>query len=377
MPCPDGPTLFDAPAHTLAKHRLYRRYIEQWLPILVFGAYPRVRIIDGFAGPGRYLGGQDGSPVVALKAVLEHAQLNAMRKRGAQIRLDFIESCKDRYDHLSSELTHFSSVMGVTWHQRAGLFHDVFSEVLDSLEDLGGVLDPSLVFVDPFGPTGFPMELVRRIADHRSCEVLINFAWQPLNEWWLSVPERHGVVDDLFGNKAWRAGLKIGEPWQREQFFVSEYQRSLAQSGWNGVAFRMINERNQTQYYLVYGTKHHLGMRTFKGAAWSVAEDGKFEFSDLREPSQVGFLRQVNEAAVIEDLQRKLVDRFKDRSVPIGELREYVDFHPTARIPHLTRALTILEYETTRHQILDVRKADGSRRNAKSYPDGCIITFAP
>ena len=141
--------------------------------------------------------------------------------------------------------------------------------------------------------------------------------------------------------------------------------------------FRMVNERNQTQYYLVYGTKHHLGMRAFKDAAWSVAEDGKFEFSDLREPSQVGFLREVNEAAVIEDLQRKLVDSFKGRSVTIAELREYRDFHPTARTPHLNRALTILEYETTPPRIVDVTKADGSRRTARTHPPGCTITFAP
>ena len=72
--------------------------------------------------------------------------------------------------------------------------------------------------------------------------------------WWLSVPARHGLVDNLFGNTGWREGLTIAEPWKKEQFFVSEYQRSLAQSGWNGVTFRMVNERNQTQYYLVYGT---------------------------------------------------------------------------------------------------------------------------
>jgi hypothetical protein len=28
--------------------------------------------IDGFAGPGRYKGGEDGSPIIALKALLEH-----------------------------------------------------------------------------------------------------------------------------------------------------------------------------------------------------------------------------------------------------------------------------------------------------------------
>jgi three-Cys-motif partner protein len=32
-----------------------------------------VAYLDGFAGPGQYEGGEDGSPIIALKAALEHS----------------------------------------------------------------------------------------------------------------------------------------------------------------------------------------------------------------------------------------------------------------------------------------------------------------
>ena len=33
----------------------------------------RVVVVDAFAGPGRYLGGEEGSPLILVKAYLEHS----------------------------------------------------------------------------------------------------------------------------------------------------------------------------------------------------------------------------------------------------------------------------------------------------------------
>jgi hypothetical protein len=34
---------------------------------------PRIIIVDAFAGPGRYLGGEEGSPLILLNAYLKHS----------------------------------------------------------------------------------------------------------------------------------------------------------------------------------------------------------------------------------------------------------------------------------------------------------------
>jgi len=56
--------------HTQAKHVILRKYLDAWLPILGAGrsAAEHVMLIDGFAGPGRYTTGEDGSPLIMLKA---------------------------------------------------------------------------------------------------------------------------------------------------------------------------------------------------------------------------------------------------------------------------------------------------------------------
>ncbi|MFL5287250.1 MAG: three-Cys-motif partner protein TcmP, partial [Rhodopila sp.] len=57
--------------HTAAKLEILGAYLRAWFPILSRGRnFDRIIYIDGFAGPGRYKRGEDGSPIIALKAAL-------------------------------------------------------------------------------------------------------------------------------------------------------------------------------------------------------------------------------------------------------------------------------------------------------------------
>ncbi len=58
--------------HTAAKHEILRQYLNAWFPILG-SQHERVVFLDGFAGPGIYEDGEPGSPIIALRTLLEHA----------------------------------------------------------------------------------------------------------------------------------------------------------------------------------------------------------------------------------------------------------------------------------------------------------------
>src|SRR5688572_18089678 len=77
--------------HTRAKHEILRRYLQAWTPILSKSGSPRILYIDGFAGPGRYAGGEDGSPVIALQAALRHRE-----RIHSEICFLFIEEDRER-----------------------------------------------------------------------------------------------------------------------------------------------------------------------------------------------------------------------------------------------------------------------------------------
>ena len=88
------PTLWELEPHTLGKHRVLRVYLDAWLPILS-SANTRLLFIDGFAGPGEYSGGEEGSPQIAIRALVDHPAAI-----GAEVVYYFIEKEEDRAKHL-------------------------------------------------------------------------------------------------------------------------------------------------------------------------------------------------------------------------------------------------------------------------------------
>jgi len=58
-----------------------------------------IQYVDGFAGPGAYSGGEEGSPIIALNAALQHR----MRIHPTtELRFLFIEQKEDRAAHLEA-----------------------------------------------------------------------------------------------------------------------------------------------------------------------------------------------------------------------------------------------------------------------------------
>ena len=363
--------LLDDSPHTRAKHQFYRYYLDAWLPILIRGRMPRVRIVDGFAGPGRYsITGREGSPQVAIRAILENTQLEQVLDGNRRILLQFIEQRPDRARHLELELATLPTKRVFRFEVKQGDFAAVWSAEMDGLEAAGAGLGPTLLFIDGFGCAGFPLHLLTRARRHPSCEVLINFAWPSINQWAINDSSKHGALNQLYGGEQWRPGEGIADPWIREQYFLAQYQQALADAGWRGTSFRMLNENNQTSYHLVFGTTNPKGMEVFKRAAWRVATDGFFQFCGLRNQAQSGFLRDMTEEIVVNELKTQLLAAFSQKQVPSNDLDTFAAWHPVALPKHLTQALAALLTEGAIVDVIPKPLRPGT------FPKESIICFA-
>lgn len=366
----DSLLLEDSP-HTEAKHRLYRHYLDAWLPILIRGGMPQVRIVDGFAGPGRYkFTDREGSPQIAIRAILEHTQLKPVLYDCNRIFLQFIEQRRARAEHLEQELATLPTNPIFRYEVKQGDFTSVWTAEMDNIEAARARLEPTLLFIDGFGYAGFPLRLLTRVRKYRSCEVLINFAWHSINHWALKDPSKHDALNRLYGSDRWRPGIQIADSWEREQFFLAQYKQALADGGWRGTSFRMLNENNQTSYHLVFGTTSPKGMEVFKSAAWRVAPNGLFQFSDLRNPAQSEFLRDMTEETVVESIKTRLLTDYRKRQVPRNKLYERVAWHPVALRKHMTKALGELRNTGSILRVVPEPRRRGD------FPEGSSIYFA-
>jgi len=335
--------------------------------------------VDGFAGPGEYEGGEDGSPIIALKVAKDHKLRDKLQRPDVELVFIFIEKDEARYLNLKQRIAELQLPGNFRTELTCDTFEHAFGSLVAEIVEQNKRPAPSFVFIDPFGPTGFPMSLITLLAKQRSLEVLITFNYQALNEWFVSDPNKHKRVDELYGSNIWCKCLDIPITNQREECLRETYQNVLQDLGWKVRPFRMKNKHNQTQYYLFFATSNWRGMLAMKQAMWRAAPAGDFQYSDLTNPQQpLLFDRELYDEEYSLDLANQLYQNHKGQTVAKPSLlRNDVAWHPICIERHLTRALYILQYEYDPPRVTNVELQNGWKQRKGTYPDNCTITFAP
>ena len=249
--------------------------MDAWLPIMLY-SNERVLFIDAFAGPGEYLGGEEGSPVIALKALCERSDKDKMRGRIGYI---FIEKDAARASHLEKTIAPILSRLpnGCDVDVYTGTFTKAMSDALDAIDAQNAQLAPSFVMIDPFGVSGTPMSLIERILTNDKAEVFITFMYSSINRF-KSLPKYETSLDDLFGCVEWRDGIDMPDANERKDFFYDLYKKRLRESGAKFVLHFDLYKGNRLVYALFFATKHELGCDKMKQAMWKVDPFGDFRF---------------------------------------------------------------------------------------------------
>ena len=253
--------------HTQAKHLLLKRYLDRWFPIL--GKHEKaINYIDGFAGPGEYQSGEEGSPQIAIRAAMAHVQKGSLSP-DVKIHFSFIEAAPDSADHLRKRLARLQTPPSFDVDVVPGEFAQVMSAALDRINNRGRALAPTFAFVDPFGFSGIPYELMARILGFAKCEVFVNIMVEFINRFLehpnaqivSHFPQTFGTADVL------KIPNQIGD---RESAILSLYRTQLSKLARYVGRFDMHGKRDQKTYSLFFASNHPLGFEKMKEAMWSV-----------------------------------------------------------------------------------------------------------
>jgi three-Cys-motif partner protein len=363
-------TIWKLEPHTRAKHEILRRYLQAWQAILARGGFQDLVYIDGFAGPGRYSGGEDGSPIIALK--------NALGLVGHQHKLRhlfflFVEKDENRAGVLRQVVDDLERP-GWIRVKVAGdqTFEEAFSEFIAFYELKGKRLPPTFAFIDPFGWKGAPLSIVQKIMSYPSCEVLVNFMYEEINRF-LGHPDQEKNFDSFFGTNGWREALAIQTPRERNRFLHDLYAAQLRKVAAVKYvrSFQMKNDRDVTDYYLFHATNSLKGLQKMKEAMWRVDESGEFTFSDATDPNQLVMFER---APRIDVLQRQLLDEFAGKETTVGLVEEFVLAQTAFRDTHYKSILR--DFELSEPALLTtVNAAPGRRRGTFGDPK-MVVRFA-
>lgn len=269
--------------HTRAKLDILRRYLQAWFPILAMGRHPRVVYIDGFAGPGRYEDGEEGSPLIALRAVL-----NRPLALGAELEFHFVEADPEVRLHLECQLDELAPLLrgrpriSVEIHGKE--FARAYPAIAKRLGSPANVV-PTFALIDPFGWTGVPFSIVSELMARSSTEVVFNFMHEEINRF-LAHTDQPENFDALFGVPTWRECLPLTG--HRRTYALHDlYQNQLRTRCRYVRSFTMVNRSRRVDYFLFFGTNSLKGLERMKDSMWKVAPSGDFCFSDATDPEEL------------------------------------------------------------------------------------------
>lgn len=282
MSVSDDPLEFFEEVKVASKHKLelLQKYLKP-LSYKLLSGWPRLWVVDGFAGAGSYEPDDDGlehpgSPRIAAV----WARTLEMDRGEPVLQCINVEAKRAVFERLRNNLA--------PWKDLVQLRHGEFGEHLDEILRVIG-RDPAFFFLDPFGVNGIEMALLERILARptNTTELLIHFSDKSFkrmaghlddNQQRTQVGQavadaKVARLDAVIGSKLWqRIWLdKVRSSDQRIDAIQALYCSQLKARGFtyaHAIPMRDSFEK-RARYTLVFATNHPDGVDLMSDLACS------------------------------------------------------------------------------------------------------------
>jgi three-Cys-motif partner protein len=311
---PDGADeKWNYPEHTAAKHEILRRYLGAWLAILGRGQggfrHQQLILLDGFAGRGRYMEGQPGSPAIMFQRAAQVADDDLVEN----VLVRCSEPDKTNFGHLEEvckDLVHPKVLVRAT----QDTFEDVAQRFIAWAKGQNPP-PPTFVMVDPYGVKGVHLDTLRKLLKFDRLEILLTFMVRdPARFLEANYDE---ALTALFGGSAWR---ECAEAPDRPECLMRKFHEVVTKdAAAYALPYKVHEDEKQTVlYYLVHLTNKDLGMRVMKENMIKKSGDMTFFPITLRPTDQLGL--DVAEQPPFPTLQRYLLQKYAGRTLTFVEL---------------------------------------------------------
>lgn len=311
------PILWPLDDHTRAKHRVLRAYLDAWIPVMGQQALrvrasrsrpPRLLLVDGFAGPGRYATNEPGSPLIMLDALSKHEALAKFDT--VQFIFLFIEKDGRRVDHLRGEIDRLTLPPNAHVRIEQGEFETKFHEILNEAPGESYTLVPAFAFIDPFGYAAASMSLAGRLLDFPRSEALFFLPLTHIARF-VGRAGQEKALTSLFDTDRWREAIPL-KGTERSAFLLSLFEEQLRLQGQvKHVRSFALKTRDGNDYRLVFATGHHRGIDLMLRAMWSVdPETGTLYTARTPSGQEVLFRSSVDVTPLLTEMRSVFGDKW-------------------------------------------------------------------
>jgi len=298
--------------HSAAKHEILKRYLGAWLTILGRGQkgfrHKQLVLIDGFAGRGRYMKGEPGSPAIMFDRAAHVADAGLVE----QVVVSCFEPNRTNFGHLEE-------VCGQLRHPKVDLrpTQETFEQGARKFVEFAkkqAAPPPTFVMVDPYGVKGVRLDTIRELLSFNRVEVFLTFMVRD--------PARFmegfdSALTALFGGTAWRACVGVPD---RPECLMRTFQEVVTADVASYALPYKVHEDDKTTvlYYLVHLTNNDRGMRVMKEKMIPKSGEMTFFPITLRPKDQLGL--DVAETSPYPTLQAHLSRTYSGRTLNFVDL---------------------------------------------------------
>lgn len=330
-PLPDDhPDKWEFEAHTQAKHEVLWKYLEPWTYKLSSMArstagQATIRVIDAFAGRGDYTRVKSGNPYE-----LNNVDTPTEIPGSPQIILDRLTEFDDKFDVAEvifiedndSNFSHLSSVIDETSGYSEKIQLDPipgrFEDELLNVINPDRLKCPTFLFIDPFGFNSLDYDVISSAGSTDKVDLLITFMYRHMYRF-LDSEAHEDAFDTIFGTSSWRDDIESVEP-ENWEALVEYYEHRLKLNGPSNSFSYKINksDKNQTLYYLVFGSNSAEGVRTFREVVNNCGT-GNFAYA----PANPQYDRQqMTLGNTMQETKDFLVNQFQDHRITFREVMQ-------------------------------------------------------
>lgn len=181
---------------------------------------------------------------------------------------------------------------------------------------------PTFAFIDPYGPSGFPITAIRSVLSLPKSEVLILLMWRRTALSLAKEDTQHHFTQ-MLGSESWRDLLQLPAR-EKAQRFVELYMSSLREVAGARIArqFAVHREGKELEYWLIFATNSPKGWEEMKRAMWKIDPVKGERFCDT---TTVGQIVLFQPSPDFEILKKQVRLRLKNSgAIPIAQLEEFV-----------------------------------------------------
>jgi hypothetical protein len=228
---------------------------------------------------------------------------------------------------------------------------------------------PLFLFADPFGGTGIPFTTFASCMQAETAELLINLDADGIARIFAAESNngREQQLTELFGSDCWRQKLSARADLKQLsiQILALYKERLRALPGVRYIwSFAMRGRADTLSYYLVFATKHPLGLEKMKEAMRAIDKTGAYSFSDAHVDQHALF--RADDADVFAE---QMFEKFDGQQISMDDVTTYA----LNETPFLNAKAMLTRLDATGRVVIQPRL--GEKLRAGTYPEEKISSI--